>query len=46
MNAAVKRKTDYLTGIKENVVVGHKIPAGTGFEKDMLEKNASFNNQD
>ncbi|MBQ2350025.1 MAG: DNA-directed RNA polymerase subunit beta' [Cytophagales bacterium] len=36
MNAAVKRKTDYLTGIKENVVVGHKIPAGTGFEKNII----------
>lgn len=37
MNAAVKRKTDYLTGIKENVVVGYKIPYWTGFEKNMLE---------
>ncbi len=36
INAAAKRKTDYLTGIKENVVVGHKIPAGTGFEKNII----------
>jgi len=32
-NAAVKGKTDYLLGLKENVIVGHLIPAGTGFPK-------------
>ena len=29
MNARV----DYLDGLKENVIVGHKIPAGTGLRK-------------
>lgn len=29
--AAVKGKVDYLLGLKENVLVGHLIPAGTGF---------------
>jgi DNA-directed RNA polymerase subunit beta' len=28
--AAVKGKIDYLKGLKENVIVGHLIPAGTG----------------
>ena len=28
--AAISAKTDYLEGMKENVIVGHKIPAGTG----------------
>ncbi len=28
--AAINGKTDYLNGLKENVIVGHKIPAGTG----------------
>ena len=28
--AAIKGKVDYLEGLKENVIVGHKIPAGTG----------------
>ncbi|TAH20785.1 MAG: DNA-directed RNA polymerase subunit beta' [Cytophagales bacterium] len=28
--AAIRAKTDYLLGLKENVIVGHLIPAGTG----------------
>ena len=28
--AAVNGRVDYLSGLKENVIVGHKIPAGTG----------------
>ncbi len=28
--AAVSGKVDFLMGLKENVIVGHKIPAGTG----------------
>lgn len=28
--AAINGKTDHLNGLKENVIVGHKIPAGTG----------------
>jgi DNA-directed RNA polymerase subunit beta' len=28
--AAIRGKTDWLMGLKENVIVGHKIPAGTG----------------
>ncbi len=31
--AAVNAKVDYLEGLKENVIVGHLIPAGTGLKK-------------
>jgi len=31
--AAVNGKVDMLDGLKENVIVGHKIPAGTGLKK-------------
>ncbi len=30
--AAVSGKEDHLLGLKENVIVGHKIPAGTGLD--------------
>ncbi|GAF85378.1 unnamed protein product, partial [marine sediment metagenome] len=29
-DAAVESKTDYLRGLKENVIMGRLIPAGTG----------------
>jgi DNA-directed RNA polymerase subunit beta' len=32
-NAATTAKVDYLLGLKENVVMGHLIPAGTGLRK-------------
>ena len=32
-NAAISAKTDKLLGMKENVIVGHKIPAGTGLRE-------------
>ncbi len=31
--AAISGKVDYLRGLKENVIVGHKIPAGTGLRE-------------
>ena len=31
-DAAVKGKIDYLRGLKENVIMGHLIPAGTGVQ--------------
>ena len=36
--ASIKAKIDDLKGLKENVIVGHKIPAGTGLydTKDMI----------
>jgi DNA-directed RNA polymerase subunit beta' len=30
--AAVSGKIDYLEGLKENVIVGKRIPAGTGMK--------------
>jgi len=32
-NAAINAKSDSLNGLKENVIVGHKIPAGTGLRE-------------
>ena len=32
-DAATIGKTDYLRGFKENVIMGHIIPAGTGFDR-------------
>jgi DNA-directed RNA polymerase subunit beta' len=34
INAAVTGKIDYLVGLKENVIIGRRIPAGTGFYKN------------
>jgi DNA-directed RNA polymerase subunit beta' len=43
--AAIAGKTDNLLGLKENVILGHKIPAGTGFiegEKKIDQEAESF----
>ncbi|MGI6612599.1 MAG: DNA-directed RNA polymerase subunit beta' [Candidatus Nanosyncoccaceae bacterium] len=32
INAATTGRIDYLKGLKENVIIGHKIPVGTGVE--------------
>jgi DNA-directed RNA polymerase subunit beta' len=34
-NAALEGKQDELTGLKENVIIGKLIPAGTGFRGDL-----------
>ena len=31
--AVINGKTDYLLGLKENVIIGQLIPAGTGLER-------------
>ncbi len=31
-NAAIQGRSDCLRGLKENVIIGHKIPAGTGMD--------------
>jgi DNA-directed RNA polymerase subunit beta' len=31
--AAVQSKTDHLRGLKENIIIGHLIPAGSGMER-------------
>ena len=35
--AALAGKVDYLVGLKENVILGHLIPAGTGFQHQEAE---------
>jgi DNA-directed RNA polymerase subunit beta' len=42
-DAATTSKIDYLKGLKENVIIGHMIPAGTGFNvrKNILEQAAA-----
>ncbi len=42
IEAAVTAKTDYLRGLKENVIIGKLIPAGTGYRKEaLIEKEAA-----
>ena len=43
--AAINGKTDYLVGMKENVICGHLIPAGTGqreFEKIVVGSKEEY----
>nr|YP_009105174.1 beta''subunit of RNA polymerase [Pseudochlorella signiensis]AIT93873.1 beta''subunit of RNA polymerase [Pseudochlorella signiensis] len=40
--AAIERKTDFLRGLKENVILGHLIPAGTGFSRSFDPKNSAY----
>ena len=42
-DAAIKEKKDYLEGLKEAVIVGHPIPAGTGLRE--YKKRIGFKNQ-
>jgi len=39
IEAAVTGKTDYLRGLKENVIIGKLIPAGTGFTDQIAKEN-------
>jgi DNA-directed RNA polymerase subunit beta' len=44
--AAVNGKVDHLLGLKENVIVGHKIPAGTGmrdYETMIVGSKSDYN---
>ncbi|MFA6322983.1 MAG: DNA-directed RNA polymerase subunit beta' [Candidatus Buchananbacteria bacterium] len=38
INAAVEGRIDYLRGLKENVIIGRLIPAGTGFKPPVVVK--------
>ena len=43
--AAIRGKVDYLEGMKENVICGHLIPAGTGlreFEKIIVGSKEDY----
>ena len=39
-DASIKGKVDYLQGLKENVIVGRLVPAGTGLTKMSWDKKA------
>jgi DNA-directed RNA polymerase subunit beta' len=39
-DAAIRGKVDKLEGLKENVIVGRLIPAGTGYTKIKWQKTA------
>ncbi len=39
IDAAVNAKVDFLRGLKENVIIGKLIPAGTGFSKERLTES-------
>ena len=39
-DAAIRGKVDTLTGLKENVIVGRLVPAGTGSIKNKWNKKA------
>ena len=43
VHSSIKRKQDNLEGFKENIIVGHKIPAGTNFN---IDKKGKFDIRD
>ena len=45
-DAAIKGKIDYLHGLKENVMIGKLIPAGTGLRDDEEEEEEYFDEED
>ena len=44
-DAAIKGKVDKLVGLKENVIVGRLVPAGTGSIKNLWNKKAANDDQ-
>ena len=44
-DAAIKGKVDKLSGLKENVIVGRLVPAGTGSIKNSWNKKALDDDQ-
>ena len=44
-DAAIKGKVDKLTGLKENVIVGRLVPAGTGAIKNTWNNKAVADDQ-
>ncbi|MHB9292798.1 putative DNA-directed RNA polymerase subunit beta' [Hollandina sp. SP2] len=45
-NAAIAGSTDYLRGLKENIIIGHPIPAGTGMKRYRTVKLFDEDNKD
>ncbi|XKS59547.1 hypothetical protein AB8Q20_00375 [Candidatus Carsonella ruddii] len=46
LDSAIRNRVDYLLGLKENVVVGRLIPAGTGMGNHFFVKKKSENKID
>ena len=46
IEAAVTGKTDYLRGLKENVIIGKLIPAGTGFTDQIAKENLAVHREE
>ncbi|MDA0208037.1 MAG: DNA-directed RNA polymerase subunit beta' [bacterium] len=46
INAAVTGRIDQLRGLKENVIIGRLIPAGTGFDDNYIEGLAELEEED
>lgn len=46
INAAVTGKVDKLAGLKENVIIGRLIPAGTGFGDDYIDMPVKDDEED
>ena len=44
-DAAIRGKVDYLEGLKENVIVGRLVPAGTGATKIKWQKAAELRDE-
>ncbi len=42
INAATSGRVDYLNGLKENVIIGHRIPVGTGIQRLDDEEKADL----
>ncbi len=40
--AAMNGASDILSGLKENVIIGHLIPAGTGLTKELISRKAAL----
>ena len=44
--AAIARKTDFLRGLNNNVILGQLIPAGTGFSRSFQPENSKYFTRD
>ncbi len=44
-DAATTNKVDYLKGLKENVIIGHLVPAGSGFATRKLAEEEELKNK-
>ncbi len=45
INAAISGRADHLIGLKENVIIGRKIPVGTG-ARDEIDEDSSHDDVD